>query len=442
VSLGDVGNTMSERGAGESRPPAAYDSAVPAGSVFLLVGAWVLLAEGGITLLFTPILVFSTEDPIDPLRIALFALCGAALIAAGVLLFTHLTWSWWLAIATTVGTALWIGATGGLTSRFESSAAGAFAVTEIALLVLGYKTAGKPEAMAIASARVPFRVKVTIVWVAIFALIAVLFGLMQFDSAWMREYFAFIATGLLFTILLAFFAIALAVFLALLGSLGRLSRNPVAFGVSGFYTSFFRGTPLIVQLFLIYLALPQIGRNFESMSLLNILSLTSFQAGVLGLGLNYGAYMTEIFRAGIQSVGHGQAEAADALGMTYGQRMRRVVLPQALRVIIPPTGNEFIAMMKDTALVSILGSEIETAELFRRATLVGPPAHRPLEAYVLAAGLYWALTAVFTAFQSRLERGMSKGYVRTEARQVAGQKRVQPVPRTGEGAGTETEGMG
>jgi polar amino acid transport system permease protein len=110
-----------------------------------------------------------------------------------------------------------------------------------------------------------------------------------------------------------------------------------------------------VQLVIIYLALPQIGgpRNLDRVSLVNILTLTTFQAGVLGLGLNYGAYMTEIFRAGIQSVGHGQAEAADALGMSYPQRMRRVVLPQATRVIIPPTGNEFIAMMKDTALVRL-----------------------------------------------------------------------------------------
>ena len=101
---------------------------------------------------------------------------------------------------------------------------------------------------------------------------------------------------------------------------------------------------------------------------MNILALTTFQAGVIGLGLNYGAYMTEIFRAGIQSVGHGQAEAAEALGMTYPQRMRRVVLPQATRVIIPPTGNEFIAMMKDTALVAFLGVGHRAAELFRRAS--------------------------------------------------------------------------
>jgi polar amino acid transport system permease protein len=244
---------------------------------------------------------------------------------------------------------------------------------------------------------------------------------------------------LTWTILLSLGAIVLATILALFGALGRLSRNPVANAVSGFYTSFFRGTPLIVQLFLIYLALPQIGRGFESASLLNILTLTSFQAGLLGLGLNYGAYMTEIFRAGIQSVGHGQAEAADALGMRYAQRMRRVVLPQATRVIIPPTGNEFIAMMKDTALVSVLGAEIARAEVFRRASLVGAQDYKNLESLILAAGLYWGLTAIFTFFQRRLERRMSKGYVRAEVRQATGQKRSQFLPAGGSQPGVPTD---
>jgi polar amino acid transport system permease protein len=125
--------------------------------------------------------------------------------------------------------------------------------------------------------------------------------------------------------------------------------------------------------------------------------------------------MTEIFRAGIQSVGHGQAEAADALGMSYAQRMRRVVLPQALRVIVPPTGNEFIAMMKDTALVSFLGVELARAELFRRSTQAGNQDLRRLESFILAAAMYWALTAIFTYFQTRLERRLSKGYVRAAA---------------------------
>jgi polar amino acid transport system permease protein len=135
----------------------------------------------------------------------------------------------------------------------------------------------------------------------------------------------------------------------------------------------------------------------------------------LALGFNYGAYMTEIFRAGIQSVGHGQGEAADALGMTYRQKMRRVVLPQAIRVIIPPTGNDFIAMLKDTALVGLAGTTVEQSEIFRRAELAGREAFRPLEAFLLAAAMYWALTAVFTFFQSRLELRLSKGYVRADA---------------------------
>jgi polar amino acid transport system permease protein len=126
--------------------------------------------------------------------------------------------------------------------------------------------------------------------------------------------------------------------------------------------------------------------------------------------------MTEIFRAGIQSVGHGQVEAAEALGMTYRHRMRRIVLPQAIRVIIPPTGNEFIAMLKDSALISLLGSVVAQMEIFRRSQLVGRADFRPLEAFVVAAALYWILTTVFQFFQTRLERRLSAGYVRTAVR--------------------------
>jgi polar amino acid transport system permease protein len=144
--------------------------------------------------------------------------------------------------------------------------------------------------------------------------------------------------------------------------------------------------------------------------------------------------MTEIFRAGIQSVGHGQAEAADALGMTYMQRMRRVVLPQAIRVIIPPTGNEFIAMMKDTALVSFLGTEVARSELFLRAQLAfSANATKRLETLLVAAGLYWLLTSIFTFFQSRLEKRISKGYVRTEVQTATGRRRTQFIPVGGGG---------
>ncbi len=274
------------------------------------------------------------------------------------------------------------------------------------------------ERTSLALARIPFRLKVAVVWVVIFAVLGTFFVLAAYDTDWMRENVTFILTGARYTLIMALGGIVLAVVLATLGALARLSRNSIAYGVAGFYVSFFRGTPLIVQMFLIYLALPQVGSNLVDRypwlgtNLEQSLILDGVVAGTLALGLNYGAYMTEIFRAGIQSVSLGQGEAADALGMTYTTKMRRVVLPQAMRVIIPPTGNEFIAMMKDTALISFLGGAVATAEMFRRSQLVGKADFKNLEAYVLVAAMYWALTVVFSFFQQRLENRMETGYVR------------------------------
>jgi len=293
---------------------------------------------------------------------------------------------------------------------------------------------GAYERLALASARIPFRLKVAVVWLVIFLLLGAFFAVAQFDTQWMSDQLPYIAGGLRFTLYIAIGGILLAIVLAGLGALGRISSNPIAYGISGFYVSFFRGTPLIVQMFLIYLALPQAGGNlsgqFPGMPdwLSRFYTLDAAVAGTLALGLNYGAYMTEIFRAGIQSVSGGQGEAADALGMTYGQKMRKVVLPQAMRVIIPPTGNEFIAMMKDTALVSFLGVTVASAEIFRRSQLLGRADNRPLEALIVAAAIYWAMTAIFTFFQRRLETRISKGYTRESMIQT----RHKPVTATGE----------
>jgi len=284
---------------------------------------------------------------------------------------------------------------------------------------------GLRERLAQATAEIPFRLKVGVVWLGIFIVLGVFLWIAKFDWPWMGDRLTFIARGLQYTMYIAVGGIVLAFSLACLGALARISRNPLANGISGFYTSFFRGTPLIVQMFLIYLALPQVAGNLQQRfpdvlgrDFVRFFTLDGVVVGILALGLNYGAYMTEIFRAGIQSVGHGQREAAEALGMSYAQTMSKVVLPQALRVIIPPTGNEFIAMMKDTALVSILGSSIATAELFRRAQLVGQADNKTLEAFLVAAGLYWALTALFTFFQSKLEARVAKGYVRIDPGRV------------------------
>jgi polar amino acid transport system permease protein len=207
------------------------------------------------------------------------------------------------------------------------------------------------------------------------------FRTIQLDFAFIRQWVPYIFGGVGLTILLAVLSIALACILSLLGALGRLSRFPPAYALATFYISLIRGTPLLLQIIFIFLALPQLG-----------IVLSGIWAGVLALGINYGAYMTEIMRAGIQSVGIGQREAALAIGMNQSQIMRRIVLPQAMRLVIPPIGNEFIAMLKDTALISVTGFAWET---LWRAQKVGRANFRSLEALLIAAVFYWIITIIF-----------------------------------------------
>lgn len=216
---------------------------------------------------------------------------------------------------------------------------------------------------------------------------------LDWDFIWARVPFIFGGVGL--TILLSILSIALASVLALLGALGRLSKSPPAYALATFYISLIRGTPLLLQVVFFFLALPQLG-----------ITLTGLWAGVLALGLNYGAYMTEIMRAGIQSVGAGQREAALAIGMTQRQIMQRIVLPQAFRLVLPPIGNQFIAMLKDTSLISVTGF---VWEILWRAQKVGRANFRNLEALLIAAVFYWIITIIFSAVQSRLEVYMARG---------------------------------
>ncbi len=250
-----------------------------------------------------------------------------------------------------------------------------------------------------------FRFSVALSWIVLLAILVVVFsgeGLSAFgfkgiklDTGFIAENWDFIAGGIVQTIYISILSIAFAMLLALLAALGRLSTFPPFYAISTFYVSLIRGTPLYLQIFFFFLALPQLG-----------IVLPGLWAGVLALGLNYGAYMSEIFRAGIAAVGKGQREAALAIGMTPRQTMQRIVLPQALRFAIPPTGNEFIAMTKDSALVSATGF---VHELMWRATKVGRAHFRNLEALVIAAIFYWIMTLILTALQSRLEAQMAKG---------------------------------
>jgi polar amino acid transport system permease protein len=217
----------------------------------------------------------------------------------------------------------------------------------------------------------------------------------RLDGDFIRENITFVASGAGVTIGISFLSIALATILALMAALGRLSKFPPVYALSTFYVSLIRGTPLYLQIFFFFLALPQLG-----------IILPGLWAGVLALGLNYGAYMSEIFRAGLSSVGRGQREAALAIGMTQSQMMSRIVIPQALRFAIPPTGNEFIAMLKDSALVSVTGF---VHELFWRATKVGRATFHNLEALIMAAIFYWIMTLIFSYFQGRLEARLAEG---------------------------------
>lgn len=178
-------------------------------------------------------------------------------------------------------------------------------------------------------------------------------------------------------------------------ALARLSSSAVAFGIASFYASFFRGTPLLIQILLIYLGLPQLG-----------IVPGAITAGVIALSLNYGAYLSEIFRAGIIGVSVGQREAALALALRPTQIFWRVTLPQAMRTIIPPTTNQFISMLKDSSLISVMG----VWEVMFLAQSYGRSSYRYIEMLTTAAVLYWIMSIGLELLQSRLERHYGKAY--------------------------------
>jgi polar amino acid transport system permease protein len=242
-----------------------------------------------------------------------------------------------------------------------------------------------------------FRVTFLATWLVLLGLIVGgLISANKIDVEFLAKWQEFILAGIPVTILVSASSIAVAIVFAVLGALGRLSPRPVIYALASFYVSLVRGTPLIVQILFIYLALPQIWEGFAGVPTLVL--------GTFALAFNYGAYMTEVFRAGIQAIPRGQLEAAAALGMTNGMTMRRIILPQAVRIVTPAIGNEFIAMIKDSALVSLLGVQ----ELLWRAQRVGTQNFRALEALLVAALVYWALTIGFSLLQDRLEKRMAE----------------------------------
>ena len=247
-------------------------------------------------------------------------------------------------------------------------------------------------------ARLRFRLIFVVTWLLIVGGLVLLIGSTgRIDLDFLAKWGPFILGGIPITIAVSVTSIFFATLFALFGALGRLSRAAPIYAAATLYVSLVRGTPLIVQVFFVFSALPEFG-----------VVLPAFVAGCLALSFNYGAYMTEIFRAGIQAIPRGQVEAAASLGMTERQTMRRIVLPQAIRIVIPAIGNEFIAMIKDSALVSFVALQ----ELFWRARTVGSSHFQSFSTLVLAALIYWVLTIVFSLVQERLEKRMAESDVR------------------------------
>ncbi len=275
----------------------------------------------------------------------------------------------------------------------------------------------RPEDMEIVPRRHPGRWMAAILVLAIVGWVVKAFA--EGDIAWgvVAEFFTApaILFGLVNTIIMTVCAMALGLTLGVVLAVMYMSPNPVLSTVALGYIWIFRGTPLILQLLLWFnlaLVFPTLGIPglFE---LRTVEVMTPFMATLLGLGLNQGAYTAEVVRSGILSVDSGQTEAAKAVGMTRLMTLRRIVLPQAMRVIIPPVGNEVISMVKLTSIASI----IQYAEILRSAQNIYYANARVIELLFVAAGWYLIVVTILQLGQAALERHYSKGFVR----------RTQPV---------------
>ncbi|MDY0390289.1 amino acid ABC transporter permease [Desulfobulbus oligotrophicus] len=201
----------------------------------------------------------------------------------------------------------------------------------------------------------------------------------------------FVPDGVVITFKVTVLSISLAIFIGLVTGLGRISRNRFINLIASLYVEVVRGIPLLVQLFYIYYALGRLVR------------VPDLVAAVIAMAFCYGAYMGEVFRAGIQSIDYGQSEAAQSLGFNPRQTMTYVVLPQAWRTILPPVGNEFIALLKDTSLVSILA----VSDILRRGREYASESFNYFETYTMIALIYLVITLILSKLISLMEYRLS-----------------------------------
>ena len=218
---------------------------------------------------------------------------------------------------------------------------------------------------------------------------------MDFDFSPVWAGWRDLLNGAAITVQITACALLLGCVLGLLAGLGRLRRgNPLVYGLCTAYVALTRGTPLLVQLFILFFGLPHFG-----------LLLPAFVCGVLGMGIYSGAYVSEIVRGAIQSVDRGQMEAARSMGMSYSQAMRSVILPQAVVRMIPPLGNEFIALIKNSALVSLLTIH----DVMHEGQKIISVSYRSLEVYLAIAAVYFVLTGLTTLALRHIEQRLRAG---------------------------------
>ena len=255
--------------------------------------------------------------------------------------------------------------------------------------------------------RIPLPLREWVVRLALLAVIFLFLVRLGLDVQFMRSWTWFLVSLTPLVIAIAAISTVLAILLGVGTAVARLSMNAWARGVASIYASVVRGTPLIVQLFFIFIALPQLAGGGPDW-LRKALVLDPIVSAILAISIFHAAYLAEVFRAGFQSVPIGQWEAPAAMGMTLWQTKRRIIWPQATRFALAPTGNHFVMILKDTALVGFLGVPI----LFQRAQRIGSQNLRLFETILIAALIYWILTVVFRRWIGISERRMATAYER------------------------------
>lgn len=225
------------------------------------------------------------------------------------------------------------------------------------------------------------------------------------NFSFLSKYWQYYLIGAKNTVLLAFLAVVIGVMIGILLAVCRIGKNrPIRFLATA-YVEFIRGTPLLVQLFIIYYGLQTIGIRFPNVPMFSKIlgiNFADFMAGVITMGINSGAYVCEIFRAGIQSIDKGQSEASRSLGLSYAKTLIYVVIPQAIRNVLPALGNEFVVVIKESSIVSIIG----IADLMYKANTVRGNTFQPFEPLLVAAFVYFILTFPLSKLLARIERRM------------------------------------